>query len=131
MSKLATINFDTAEPVSKIKQLQYYRLTLCDVLISYFKRHESHTWRAIRFIEFTPLFLLKRRKVQGTVFEPFADLLMHHAHPMDGTIGNVMHALGLDKQHVHHIACHCLGAEVSGSDVARRLDHYAQYNLRF
>jgi hypothetical protein len=130
MSRLYSIPISGSELLSDIEQLRHYRLSLFEAIISYFKRHETLSWSAIRYIEFTPLFLLRRRKIAGTIFNPFAELLKLHAFQVDGTLGDVMDILGLDRQDVHHLACHCLGKKISGSDAARRLDYYAQFHLR-
>ncbi len=76
-------------------------------------------------VEHTPLYQVRAISTVGTAFEPVVQALNAHGIATAPNVGSVMDNLDLTQHDVHDLVCHCLGAEIAGVEMARRLRHVA------
>jgi hypothetical protein len=110
---------------------KHFRLALMETIVAIYKRNHNTEWRTIRYVEWTPLFILKRYRLLDTPLAPCLPLLKSYGLGARATLGECMTLLGIDRNLMHLLFCACHGKTVSGADIAYRLNFYVDYHLRY
>lgn len=94
-------------------------------LFAKFHEEPARRYRSVMDIEYVTD--LSRVSTAGTILQKVVDELNAVGVKTDPNVESVHRSLGLSREHMHDLACNCLGPDVSGECFAQRLHYMARH----